>query len=75
MTEVFMIENSWYLDSDGGHDYEGHANIKLYATEEDAKEALSVMAHSFGVTLSEVDTSFSDGDDVYFINSYAIEGI
>lgn len=75
MTEAFMIENSWYPGSNGGYGDEGHANLKLYATEEDAKDALSVMAGTFGVTLSEADTSFSDGDDTYFINSYEIEGI
>jgi hypothetical protein len=73
VTEVFMIENSWWQDSDCRD--EGHANLKLYATEEDAKEALSVMAHGFGIILSEADTSFSDGDDTYFINRYEVEGI
>lgn len=73
MTEVFMIENSWWIDSEFLH--EGHANIKLYPTEEAAKEALGMMAHNFGIILSEADTSFSDGDDTYYINSYEIEGI
>mgnify|MGYP007112213208 CR=1 FL=1 len=72
MTEVFMIENTWWI---GVGDSEGHANLKLYPTEEAAKEALGMMAHNFGIILSEADTSFSDGDDTYYINSYEIEGI
>ncbi len=72
MTEAFMIENSWLL----AHDYEeGHANLKLYATEDDAKQGLSDMAFNFGITLSYEDTSFESGEDVYYINRYEIEGI
>lgn len=72
VTEVFIIESSWYID---GTDAEGHANLTVWLTEEDAKDELDRLARNQGITIGPDDTAFEDGDDVYFINRYEIEGI
>lgn len=71
MNEIFIIENSWYLN-DGD---EGHANLTVWPTEVSAKEGLDSLARQHGLTIGPDDTFFEDGDDVYFINRYEIEEI
>lgn len=72
MNEIFVIENSWWID---GTDAEGHANLTVWPTEEDAKDELDRLARNQGLTIGPDDTAFEDGDDTYFINRYEIEEV
>lgn len=69
MTEIFLIENTWWID---GGDTEGHANLTVWPTEESAKDELDRLAWGQGLTIGPDDHSFEDGDDVYYINRYEI---
>lgn len=71
-----MIENEWYNEFGN----EGHENRTVHLTLEDASSALVILADSFGIELEEGQHSFDaessddDSSDVYFINSYPVEG-